>query len=82
MVQSILPLLLNGKPVLSKSVRIPRGEGEIAVELKKIASDHKSVSIGSYPYNNKGNSGTNIVVRGINNEELDRVAEKLKSKLL
>ena len=82
MVQSILPLLLNGKPVLSKSVRIPRGEGEIAVELKKIASDHESVSIGSYPYNNKGNFGTNIVVRGINNEELDRVAEKLKSKLL
>ena len=82
MVQSILPLLLNGKPVLSKSVRIPRGEGEIAVELKKIASDHKSVSIGSYPYNNKGNFGTNIVVRGINDEELDRVAEKLKSKLL
>ena len=34
MVQSILPLLLNGKPVLSKSLRIPRGEGEIAVELK------------------------------------------------
>ena len=33
-------------------------------------------------YNNKGNFGTNIVVRGINNEELDRVAEKLKSKLL
>ncbi len=82
MVQSILPLLLNGKPVLSKSVRIPRGEGEIAVELKKIASDHESVSIGSYPYNNKGNFGTNIVVRGINNKELDRVAEKLKSKLL
>ena len=82
MVQSILPLLLNGKPVLSKSLRIPRGEGEIAVELKKIASEHKSVSIGSYPYNNKGNFGTNIVVRGINNEELDRVAEKLKSKLL
>ena len=44
MVQSILPLLLNGKPVLSKSLRIPRGEGEIAVELKKIASDHKSAS--------------------------------------
>ncbi len=82
MVQSILPLLLNGKPVLSKSVKIPRGEGEIAVELKKIASDHESVSIGSYPYNNKGNFGTNIVVRSIDNEELDRVAEKLKSKLL
>ena len=82
MVQSILPLLLNGKPVLSKSVRIPRGEGEIAVVLKKIASEHKNVSLGSYPYNNKGNFGTSIVVRGINNEELDRVAEKLKSKLL
>ena len=34
MVQSILPSLKSGKPLLSKSVKIPRGEGEIAANLK------------------------------------------------
>jgi molybdopterin-biosynthesis enzyme MoeA-like protein len=82
MVQSILPSLLGGKPLLSKSIKITRGEGEIAANLKKIASDHEKVSIGSYPYNNQGKFGTNIVVRGIDSDELDVVAKKLMSTLL
>ena len=82
MVQSVIPSLLRGKPLLSKSVRIPRGEGEIATALKKIASDHGNVSIGSYPYNDEGKFGTNIVVRGADKNELKNIAEKLKSTLL
>ena len=82
MVQSVIPSLLCGKPLLSKSVRIPRGEGEIATALKKIASDHENVSIGSYPYNDEGKFGTNIVVRGADKNELKNIAEKLKSTLL
>ena len=82
MVQSVIPSLVNGKPLLSKSVRIPRGEGEIAAALKKIASDHKNVSIGSYPYNDRGKFGTNIVVRGVDKNELKEIAEVLKSTLL
>ena len=82
MVQSVIPSLLSGKPLLSKSVRIPRGEGEIAAALKKIASDHKNVHIGSYPYNNGGKFGTNIVVRGVDKKELQSIAEKLELELL
>ena len=82
MVQSVIPSLVNGKPLLSKSVKIARGEGEIAADLKEIASNHKNVSIGSYPYNNQGKFGTNIVVRGTNSDELDVVANILMSTLL
>ena len=82
MVQSVIPSLVSGKPLLSKSVRIPRGEGEIAAALKKIAADHENVSIGSYPYNDRGNFGTNIVVRGVDKNELKEIAEVLKSTLL
>jgi len=82
MVRSVIPSLISGKPLLSKSVQIPRGEGEIAGALKKIASDHENVSIGSYPYNDGGKFGTNIVVRGIDKNELKDVAKKLKSTLL
>jgi len=82
MVRSVIPSLISGKPLLSKSVQIPRGEGEIAGALKKIASDHENVSIGSYPYNDGVKFGTNIVVRGIDKNELKDVAKKLKSTLL
>ena len=82
MVQSVIPSLVSGKPLLSKSVRIPRGEGEIAAALKKIASEHENVSIGSYPFNEGGKVGTNIVVRGADRNELKALAEELKSKLL
>ena len=82
MVQSVIPSLISGKPLLSKSVRISRGEGEIAAALKKIASEHENLSIGSYPYKDGGKIGTNIVVRGVDRNELKAVAEKLKSKLL
>ena len=82
MVQSVIPSQVNGKPLLSKSVQIPRGEGEIAGALKKIASDHENVSIGSYPYNDGGKFGTNIVVRGVDKNELKEIAEVLKSTLL
>ncbi len=82
MVQSILPSLTSGKPLLSKSVKIARGEGEIAADLKEIASNHKNVSIGSYPYNSQGKFGTNIVVRGTNSDELDIVAKILMSTLV
>ena len=82
MVQSVIPSLVGGKTLLSKSVQIPRGEGEIAATLKKIASDHENVSIGSYPYNDRGKFGTNIVVRGVDKNELKEIAEVLKSTLL
>ena len=82
MVQSVIPSLFTGKPIFSKSLGIPRGEGEIAAALKKIASEHENVSIGSYPYNDGGKVGTNIVVRGVDRNELKDLTEKLKSKLL
>ena len=82
MVQSVIPSLFTGKPIFSKSLGIPRGEGEIAAALKKIASEHENVSIGSYPYNDGGKVGTNIVVRGVDRNELKALAEELKAKLL
>ena len=82
MEQRVIPSLVSGKPLLSKSVRIPRGEGEIAAALKKIASEHENLSIGSYPYNDGEKVGTNIVVRGADRNELKALAEELKSKLL
>ena len=65
MVQSVLPSLTGGAPLVSLSLRVERGEGDIAQPLGKLASDNPSLSFGSYPFQQEnGRYGTNVVIRG------------------
>lgn len=64
MVASVLPRLTGGAPVISVSVRIERGEGDIAEPLARIAKAHPDLSIGSYPFQQDGRFGANVVIRG------------------
>lgn len=64
MVDSVLPTLIGGEPVTSVTVRIDRGEGDIAGPLAALAADFPDLSIGSYPFQREGRYGSNIVVRG------------------
>ena len=45
MVESILPTLTGGAPLLSESVRIDKGEGDIAGPLGRIAADYPDVCL-------------------------------------
>ena len=71
MVASVLPTLSGGAPVLSQSLRLERGEGEIAAPLGKLAERYPALSFGSYPFQNNGIHGTNIVIRGQDGGALD-----------
>lgn len=64
MVASVLPTLKGGKPLVSQSLNIERGEGDIAGPLSEIADQFLDLSIGSYPYHHEGIYGANIVIRG------------------
>jgi molybdopterin-biosynthesis enzyme MoeA-like protein len=64
MVASVLPGLTGGVPLLSQSWRIERGEGDIAGPLTALAQDYPTLMIGSYPFNQNGIYGANIVIRG------------------
>ncbi|MBF9035150.1 competence/damage-inducible protein A [Rhodobacterales bacterium HKCCE2091] len=64
MVASVLPTIAGGPPLLSQSYRIDRGEGDIAAGLSALAKAHPGVSIGSYPFQQNGAFGSNIVIRG------------------
>lgn len=77
MVASVLPTLTGGAPLLSQTIRIERGEGEIAGPLTKLAEDNPDVSIGSYPYIQNGVYGSNIVVRGTDGPQIDKVITAL-----
>lgn len=64
MVASVLPTLTGGAPLVSKTLRIDRGEGDIAGPLGELAAAHPDLSIGSYPFQKDGKYGANVVVRG------------------
>jgi molybdenum cofactor synthesis domain-containing protein len=73
MVASIMPTLTGGPPMLSQSLRIVRGEGDVAAPLGQLAAEHPEVSIGSYPFHRDGVHGTNIVVRSQDGAAVDAV---------
>ncbi|MEP5155547.1 molybdopterin-binding protein [Planktotalea sp.] len=81
MVASVMPTLTGGAPLLSKSLRIQRGEGDIAGPLGKLADDYPDLSIGSYPFQKDGIYGSNIVMRGHDSAQIDAAIERLAKEM-
>ncbi len=77
MVATVLPSLTGGAPLLSQSLRIDRGEGDIAGPLAKLAQEYADLSIGSYPFQKNGAFGSNIVIRGTDGARIDAAIAKL-----
>ena len=71
MVESVLPTIRGGVPVISRTLRADLPEGEIAGPLAEIAAAHEAVSIGSYPFILDGRFGANIVFRCSDRAALD-----------
>ena len=64
MLHGVLAGLTGGAPLLSRTLRVLRGEGEIATDFATLAAAYPTLSMGSYPFNQDGKYGTNLVVRG------------------
>lgn len=77
MVASVLPRLTGGKPLMSQTLRIQRGEGDIAGPLGELAARYPDLSIGSYPYQMNGVYGANIVIRGAEGARVDAAMAEL-----
>ena len=77
MVASVLPTLTGGAPLMSQSLRILRGEGEIAGPLRALAEDFPDLSIGSYPFQSDGVFGAQIVIRGADGSRVDAAMKRL-----
>ncbi|MCF2871744.1 molybdopterin-binding protein [Octadecabacter sp. G9-8] len=80
MVASVLPTLTGGAPLLSETLRIDRGEGDIAGPLGVLATDFDDLSIGSYPFQKDGKYGANIVIRGQDAARIDAAMTRLKAE--
>jgi molybdopterin-biosynthesis enzyme MoeA-like protein len=77
MVASVLPHLTGGAPLLSQSLRINRGEGDIAGPLADLAARRPDLSFGSYPFIQNGIYGVNIVVRGTDGAAISAAIDTL-----
>ncbi|WP_299607488.1 molybdopterin-binding protein [uncultured Tateyamaria sp.] len=77
MVASVLPTLTGGAPLISKTLRIDQGEGDIAGPLGDLATAHPDLSIGCYPFQKDGRYGANVVIRGTDAAKVDTALTKL-----
>ncbi len=77
MVASVLPTLVGGPPLLSQSLRLMRGEGEIAADFGALAAEYPDLAMGSYPFTQDGTYGTNLVIRGTDGARLDQAMARL-----
>ncbi|SLN32495.1 Nicotinamide-nucleotide amidohydrolase PncC [Roseovarius albus] len=77
MLADLLPRLTGGDPILSQSIQVLRGEGDIAGPLAEIAARFDALSIGSYPFQMDGRFGANIVVRGQDGSQIDAAMAEL-----
>jgi len=77
MVASVLPTITGGAPILSQSLDVARGEGDIAGPLTDLAARYPDLSFGSYPYIRGGAYGVNVVVRGHDGARVDAAMAEL-----
>ena len=79
MVATVLPLLKGGAPLISRTVTIHRGEGDIAGPLGALAMEYPDLLMGSYPFQRDGKYGANVVIRGQDAAMLDEAVAKLEA---
>ena len=77
MVASVIPTLTGGSPLYSQSIRIDRGEGDIAGPLSQLADKHPDLTFGSYPFVKDGIYGASVVVRGPDGTAVDAAISEL-----
>ncbi len=81
MLASVLPGIAGGDALLSQSVDVHRGEGEIAGKLGELAARYPELGFGSYPWIRDGAHGTQIVVRGTDAGRLDEAMVELMAMI-
>lgn len=69
-------------PVRSRTIGAYLGESQVAKELGKLQDQHPDVDVGSYPFYRDTGYGTNLVIRGTDEAELDALKEELRALIV
>jgi molybdenum cofactor synthesis domain-containing protein len=73
--------LRRGSKIESRTLEIPRPEGEIADLFRAHASEFQDVAMGSYPQRKDGRLSTQLVLRAADVERLESATTSLVTKL-
>jgi molybdenum cofactor synthesis domain-containing protein len=81
MFAALKPTLDAGPAIVAVSVDVFLREGDIAAPLQAIAEANPAVEIGSYPFSREGRFGANLVVRGTEIAEVERVLRAIEQRM-
>ncbi len=79
MLEGLLPKLNSGTAVISKTLRVDLPESTVANPLGAIAAKYVDLSLGSYPFEENGAYGTNLVIRGRDEDQIQQALVDLKT---
>jgi len=77
MVASVVPELVGGDKVLSRTIIAMVPEGAIADRLGQLQTEFPDLDLGSYPAFRQGRVSTSIVLRGTDRVRLDAAAQRM-----
>jgi len=84
MIGGLNNVLVGGDPILSKTINLRTYESEIAQTLTVVQNNNKEVEIGSYPFFRQGKLGVSIVLRSVDQDEINKcnsqILEFVKAK--
>jgi molybdenum cofactor synthesis domain-containing protein len=75
MLDAVAPRLRTGAKMLTRTIRVEQPEGDVAPGLGRVQAEFADVAMGSYPFFEKGNLGTNLVLRSTDQDLLGRAFE-------
>jgi molybdenum cofactor synthesis domain-containing protein len=78
MLNSLAPQLERGTPMLSATVTAHVGEGDLAKPLGDIQARHLEVTIGSYPFEEQGRFGSQLVLRSRSAASLEAAVREVE----
>lgn len=81
MLEDVTQYLRHGTPMLSHTIEVMHPESAIAELFRRHAAEYPDVAMGSYPQNTDGRYWTQLVLRSLDAERLDKAVTTLKATL-
>ncbi len=77
MLDHVLSTIEAGSPILSNTVACSLQESVVAKDLSQLQDEYDNLTIGSYPHYRGGTFGLSIVLRGTDQDILEKATKKL-----
>ena len=81
MIPQLKKVLVSGKKIISVTCDAKVRESSIAVDLENIQNKYPEIDIGSYPYSSSEGFGTKLVMRSIDETQVNNCKKEIESMI-